>query len=93
MPVAASHDRRHAIRKAAFLGRSPDIASFEDVRRFQLHLTAKRAHIPTLNHTVAALRFFFRVKFKQSTSSSIRRSSMSPASCLCVPRTPSVAEA
>lgn len=25
---------------AAFLGRSPDTASFEDVRRYQLHLTA-----------------------------------------------------
>jgi hypothetical protein len=27
---------------AAFLGRSPDTASFEDVRRFQLHLAANR---------------------------------------------------
>jgi hypothetical protein len=25
---------------AAFLGRSPDTASFEDVRRYQLHLAA-----------------------------------------------------
>src|SRR5438445_9385356 len=25
---------------AAFLGRSPDTASFEDIRRFQLHLAA-----------------------------------------------------
>src|SRR5665811_1646707 len=46
---------------AAFLGRSPDTASFEDVRRFQLHSAASGAHIPILNHTVAALRFFFRV--------------------------------
>jgi len=51
---------------AAFLGRSPDTASFEDVRRFQLHLVAKGAHIPILNHTVAALRFFFRVTLKRS---------------------------
>src|SRR5260370_7766010 len=51
---------------AAFLGRSPDTASFEDVRRFQLHLAAKGANIPILNHTVAALRFFFRVTLKQS---------------------------
>ena len=35
---------------AAFLGRSPDRASFGDVRRFQLHLAAKGAHIPILNH-------------------------------------------
>jgi hypothetical protein len=43
---------------AAFLGRSPDMASFEDVRRFQLHLAASGAHVPILNHAVAALRFF-----------------------------------
>jgi integrase/recombinase XerD len=51
---------------AAFLGRSPDTASFEDVRRFQLHLAASGAHIPILNHTVAALRFFFRVTLRRS---------------------------
>src|SRR3981081_1505506 len=51
---------------AAFLGRSPDTASFEDVRRFQLHLAANGAHIPILNYTVAALRFFFRVTLKRS---------------------------
>jgi integrase/recombinase XerD len=37
---------------AAFLGRSPDTASFEDVRRFQLHLAANGAHIPILNPAV-----------------------------------------
>src|SRR3954454_5231290 len=51
---------------AAFLGRSPDTASFEDVPRFQLHLAASGAHIPILNHTVAALRFFFRVTLRRS---------------------------
>jgi site-specific recombinase XerD len=51
---------------AAFLGRSPATASFEDVRRFQLHLAANGAHIPILNHTVAALRFFFRVTLRRS---------------------------
>src|ERR1700687_5302202 len=66
---------------AAFLGRSPDTASFEDVRRFQLHLAANGAHIPILNHAVAALRFFFRVTLRRPTSSSTRRSSTGPASC------------
>ncbi|MEH2492959.1 site-specific integrase [Bradyrhizobium sp. AZCC 2230] len=51
---------------AAFLGQSPDTASFEDVRRFQLHLAANGAHVPILNHTVAALRFFFRVTLRRS---------------------------
>src|SRR5205809_5436808 len=46
---------------AAFLGRSPDTASFEDVRRYQLHLAAGGAGVPTLNQSVSTLRFFFRV--------------------------------
>ena len=48
-----------------FLGRSPDTASVEDVRRFQLHLVEAGAHPPILNHTVSALRFFFRVTLKR----------------------------
>src|SRR6202007_46414 len=50
---------------AAFLGRSPDRATFEDVRRFQLHLAQSGAHPPILNHAVSALRFFFRVTLKR----------------------------
>src|SRR5438552_18405906 len=50
---------------AAFLGRSPDTASFEDVRRYQLHLAQSGAHAPILNHAVSALRFFFRVTLKR----------------------------
>jgi site-specific recombinase XerD len=50
---------------AVFLGRSPDTASFEDVRRFQLYLAANGGDTPTLNHTVSALRFFFRVTLKR----------------------------
>jgi site-specific recombinase XerD len=50
---------------AAFLGRSPDTANVEDVRRFQLHLAESGAHTPILNHTVSALRFFFRVTLKR----------------------------
>src|SRR5499427_1024571 len=46
---------------AVFLGRSPDKASKEDVRRFQLHLSESGAHTPKINATVSALRFFFDV--------------------------------
>jgi site-specific recombinase XerD len=46
---------------AAFLGRSPDTASFEDVRRYQLHLVSSGVSVPTLNQTVSILRFFFKV--------------------------------
>src|SRR5580704_15165401 len=44
-----------------FLGRSPDTASNEDLRRFQLHLSEKRVGAPTINLTISALRFFFTV--------------------------------
>jgi site-specific recombinase XerD len=50
---------------AAFLGRSPDTASFEDVRRYQLHLAAGGVGVPTINQTVSTLRFFFRVTLKR----------------------------
>ena len=46
---------------AAFLGRSPDTASFEDVRRFQLHVAQSGVGAGARNATVAALRFFFRI--------------------------------
>jgi integrase/recombinase XerD len=51
---------------AVFLGRSPDKASFEDVRRFQLQLATSGASTPIRNQTVAALRFFFRITLKRS---------------------------
>lgn len=44
-----------------FLGRSPDTATAEDLRRFQLHLTKSHVRPPTINFTVTALRFFFTV--------------------------------
>src|SRR5216110_3184985 len=50
---------------AAFLVRSPDTATFEDVRRYQLHLAASGVGVPTINQTVSTLRFFFRVTLKR----------------------------
>ena len=56
------HDYVQRIKNfAVFLGRSPDTASFEDVRRYQLHLAASGVGVPTLNQTVSTLRFFFKV--------------------------------
>jgi hypothetical protein len=51
---------------AAFLGRSPDTATAEDLRRFQLHLTETGIRPPTINGTVSALRFFFTVMLGRS---------------------------
>ncbi len=37
---------------AAFVGRSPDTATFEDVRRYQLHLASSGAGVSTLNQLI-----------------------------------------
>jgi site-specific recombinase XerD len=50
---------------SAFLGASPDKASFEDLRRYQLHLAASGTGAPTINHTVTALRFLFTVTLRK----------------------------
>src|SRR5262249_52779508 len=50
---------------AAFLGRSPDTSTFEDVRRYQLHLAASGVGVASVNQTVSTLRFFFRVTLKR----------------------------
>ena len=52
---------RHVRSLAAFLRRSPDTATPEDLRRFQLHQTQTGVRPPSINAAVAALRFFFTV--------------------------------
>ena len=46
---------------AVFLKASPDTASAEDLRRFQLNLVDERASPITLNATISGLKFFFDV--------------------------------
>src|SRR6202007_2772237 len=46
---------------AAFLGRSPDTAQAEDIRRFQMHQRESGVQPPTINSSVSALRFLFTV--------------------------------
>lgn len=46
-------------RFAAFLGRSPDTATAEDIRRFQVDQQETGVPVPTMNSIVSALRFFF----------------------------------
>ena len=50
---------------AAFLGRSPDTASAEDLRLFQQHMTKTHVSPWTINATIVALRFFFRVTLER----------------------------
>ena len=45
----------------AFLGRSPDGAEAEDLRRYQLHLRSSGSSATSINAAVSALRFFFGV--------------------------------
>jgi integrase/recombinase XerD len=52
---------RHVQRFAEFIGRSPDTATAEDVRRYQLHQRENGAQAPSINSTVSALRFLFTV--------------------------------
>ncbi len=56
------HDYIRSVKNLTmFLGRSPDTATSEDVRRFQLHLSSDGISAASMNNTVSGLRFFFRV--------------------------------
>src|SRR3979411_2736607 len=61
------HYVRHVRAFAAFIGRSPDMATAEDVRLFQLHQTRSGVQPPSINGAVSALRFFFMVTLDRPT--------------------------
>ena len=52
---------RHVETLTAFLGRSPDTATADDLRRFQQHQVDQGAQPPKLNSQATALRFLFTV--------------------------------
>jgi len=52
---------RHVRAFAAFIGRSPDTATAEDLRLFQLQQTQSGMQPPSINSAGSALRFFFTV--------------------------------
>ena len=56
---------RSCRRFAAFLKRSPDTATAEDIRRFQLHLAETGMSICNRNRTMTGLRFLFRVTLRR----------------------------
>src|SRR5277367_6396005 len=80
-PVAPAHDRGHECTRAlrgdaegpysqlqavaTFLKRSPDTATAEDIRRFQLHLSETGASICNRNRIMTGLRFLFRVTLRR----------------------------
>ena len=57
-----------------FFGQSPELASTEDLRRFQLHLVERGVSSTTINATITGLTFFFGVTLERP--SALRR--MSP---------------
>ena len=74
---------RSCKRFAAFLKRSPDTATLEDIRRFQLHLAETGVSICTRNRIMTGLRFLFRV--------TLRRRMRSFLDCLSRQRAPGAA--
>jgi site-specific recombinase XerD len=52
---------RHVEAFSKFLGRSPDTATGDDIRRFQLAQVEQGAQPPKLNAQASALRFFFTI--------------------------------
>src|SRR6185437_10098935 len=56
---------RHVRTFATFLGRSPDTATSDDLRRFQLHMTQQQVSPWSINAAIAALRFFFTVTLER----------------------------
>jgi integrase/recombinase XerD len=56
---------RSCRRFAAFLERSPDTATVEDIRRFQLHLAETDVSICTRNRIMTGLRFLLRVTLRR----------------------------
>lgn len=69
---------RHVRRFATFLGRSPDVATPEDVRHFQLSQHENGVGATTINGAVSALRFLFTVTLRRRE----------PARALVVTRNP-----
>ncbi len=50
---------RAVVKLTRYLGRSPDTAEAEDLRRFQLHLVEQGTSSITINATLTGLKFFF----------------------------------
>src|SRR5256885_509064 len=69
-PKTQSAYIRNVSRLAAFLKRSPDTATIEDLRRFQLHVASRGPrdlpdHAQPLNAIVTSLKFFFEVTLRR----------------------------
>ena len=62
---------------AVYLGRSPDTATVEELRNYQLHLVDQGTSPITLNATITGLKFFFDVTLDRADL----MAKMKPCSC------------
>src|SRR5574338_784473 len=60
-----SHYIRAVRQFAGFLGRSPDTASVEDLRNYQLHLVDHGTSPISLNAAITGLKFFFEITLRE----------------------------
>ena len=65
-PKTQSHYIRAVRQFAGFLGRAPDTASVEDLRRYQLHLVDHGISPISLNAAITGLKFFYEVTLEQA---------------------------
>ncbi|MBY6058621.1 tyrosine-type recombinase/integrase [Leisingera daeponensis] len=65
-PITQTMYLRSVREFARFLRRSPDLATPEDLRAFQLDMKEKGTCAPTFNHRLSALSFFFSVTCDRS---------------------------
>lgn len=82
-PKTQTHYLRAVRCFAQYLGRSPDTATVEDLRRYQLHLVDAGTSPISLNAAITGLKFFFEVTLRQPE----RMAGMQPVR---VPRNPPV---
>ena len=61
-----------------FLGRSPDGASAEDLRRYQLHMRSTGVSATSMNAAVSALRFFFTVTLRRRAATELMTTVRAP---------------
>ena len=65
-PKTQTHYIRAVRNLTRYLGRSPDTATVEDLRRYQLHLVDTGISSVSLNAAITGLRFFFEVTLGRS---------------------------
>ncbi len=65
-PTTQKNYIRAVVNFTRFLGRSPDTAEAEDLRRYQLHMVEKGITSTTVNATITGLKFFFEVTLERA---------------------------